>query len=121
MSKRICGRCKSTNIEENGLKGEVVWCNCKDCKYFSVVRDFPKETLFHRITRSPEELAKYLVYGDILFPQKEVVFRSTLTVGYWRKAKEAYDETLKILKSSEPPKEYIIARFGDWDKEVYDV
>lgn len=72
MSKRICGRCGSTDIDENSLRGEVIWCNCNRCKYFAKVADFPEQTLFSQITQSYETLAEKLVYETAVEGRKTV-------------------------------------------------
>ena len=66
--------------------------------YFNVIPHGEQQTVFDQITESPETLVRYLVYGDILLPQKEVIFKSTLFKTYWRTKAEAIAATLAILK-----------------------
>lgn len=105
MSKRICGRCGSTDIEENSLRGEVIWCNCNRCKYFAKVADFPEQSLFDRITQSPEVLAPKFVYnkvymeceGDLSYWVSS--YFSTIIPGKsWEYEAEAIAATLAKLK-----------------------
>ena len=101
MSKRICGRCGSTDIEENSLRGEVIWCNCKRCKYFAKVTDFPEQSVFDQLTTSPEVLAPKLVYEMItVLPMglKLVRYRSALVLGGWKTKEEAISATVARLK-----------------------
>lgn len=101
MSKRICGRCGSTDIEENSLRGEVIWCNCKRCKYFAKVTDFPEQTVFDKITASPEVLAEKLVYSEWIetFGRSLLVYRSTILGSkHFESYTEAITATVAKLK-----------------------
>ena len=61
MSKRICKKCGSVNVRttkySNGGKCYV----CEDCCCVGISDDFPEYTIFHKITASPEVLAKEFV------------------------------------------------------------
>ena len=105
MSKRICGRCGSTDIEENSLRGEVIWCNCNRCKYFAKVADFPEQSIFDRITASPEVLAEVLVYESPGYNKdgdKDVFYRSKVD-NFWvyTNREEAIAATVEKLKEVE--------------------
>jgi hypothetical protein len=63
MSDRICGKCKSTQVEKIGYSaGTFTEYLCKVCGRFGMGDAFPKATVFQQITQSPEELAQRLVY-----------------------------------------------------------
>ena len=65
MSKRICERCKSTNINKDKYIDDGSDCYvCADCCRVGTAEDFPEYTVFHRITTSPEVLAPHFVYYD---------------------------------------------------------
>lgn len=105
MSERICGRCGSTDIEENSLRGEVIWCNCKRCKYFAKVADFPEQTVFDKITASPEVLAEKLVYRELITEEDDgYVYRWRSTIlpnDFWYNDARAIAATVARLKEVE--------------------
>lgn len=97
MSKRICGRCRSTDIKENSLRGEVIWCNCNRCKYFAKVTDFPVQSVFDSITQSEERLADtYMfnhdgkVFKSLLLPHMVFSSREEAHAATVAKLKEVY-------------------------------
>ena len=101
MSKRICGRCRSTDIEENSLRGEVIWCNCNRCKYFAKVADFPEQSVFDSITASPEVLAPAFVYCEKTLTDGDIWYSLLLgEIGYSTES-EAIAATVEKLKEVE--------------------
>lgn len=65
MSNRICGRCKSAKVVEIGSYCGTTYYRCENCQDWGEKDQFPEETLFARITASPEVLAEKLVYCSI--------------------------------------------------------
>lgn len=99
MSKRICGRCGSTDIEENSLRGEVIWCNCNRCKYFAKVADFPEQSVFDKITASPEVLAEKMTYWQYDPDQTRCGWTNNVIVGQlFKNYHEAIAATVAKLK-----------------------
>lgn len=97
VKKRVCDRCKSSFIIPHTSWGN--YYKCQNCNRIGYAEDFPKATLFHRITASPEALAPLLVFLD------EWGFHSAITdkgvnedLGAYDTEEEAIAATLAELK-----------------------
>lgn len=64
MSKRICGKCKSAKVVDLPSYAGSSFYKCETCGQMGMQEKFPEITVFHRITASPEVLAKELVTLD---------------------------------------------------------
>ena len=80
MSKINCPQCEGRDVSitlYTPPDRDVASC-CK-CGYTSLAEDFPEQSLFDRITQSPEVLAEYLVYESPGYNKegdKDVFYRS---------------------------------------------
>ena len=62
MSNRVCRRCKSTNVVMDGTYCGTSYYRCETCGQWGDKDKFTQQTVFHRITASPEVLAEKSVY-----------------------------------------------------------
>lgn len=101
MSNRICQKCKSTNVVEDGTYGGTTYYRCETCHHLGEKDDFPEMTVFDRITASPEVLAPEFVYCEEVFPGWDTWCSLLLgNVGY-RTKQEAIAATVARLKEVE--------------------
>ena len=100
MSKRICGRCKSTNVVEDVYCGGTAYYRCDTCHHLGEKDEFQEMTLFDRITVSPEVLAEKLVYRTGTSNSvglKMFCYKSTIVSGFWEEKAEAIAATVARL------------------------
>lgn len=64
VKNRVCDRCKSSFIIPHANLGNHY--QCQNCNRVGRAEDFPKLTLFDRITASPEALAEESVYQNYI-------------------------------------------------------
>jgi hypothetical protein len=111
MSKRICGRCKSSVVLPYG---QTALFKCQNCSALGSQSEFPEATLFDQLTASPEAMAEKLVYcidsssfrvidsaGRLLAYENEVLASTILPGSFWTKYEEAIAATVAKLKEVE--------------------
>ena len=64
VKNRVCDRCKSSFIIPHANLRD--YYQCQNCNRIGRAEDFPKATLFERITESPEALAEESVYQNYI-------------------------------------------------------
>ena len=64
MSKLVCKNCKSIAVEYEDYCGGTSYYRCKTCGQRGDKDKFTQQSVFDRITASPEVLAPYLVYFE---------------------------------------------------------
>lgn len=98
MSKNRCPECGSSNIQtERRLDG---FHHCIDCRHrWKIGESQPKQTLFDRITQSPEMLAPKFIglIFDHIFTSKYRYY-SMLTGEFYNSESEAIATTVAKLK-----------------------
>ena len=57
MSNRICGKCGSHRVVDAGSYAGSSFFKCETCGQLGMREKFPRMTVFHQITTSPEVLA----------------------------------------------------------------
>lgn len=72
MSNRICKKCKSRKVVEDGCYAGSTFYRCENCKEVGMQDNFPKQTIFDQITQSYEMLAEKLVYKTAIEGQETV-------------------------------------------------
>ena len=101
MSKLVCKNCKSIAVDYEDYTGGTSYYRCKTCGMRGNKDKFTSQTLFDRITASPEVLAERLVLS---FPfvdcegQVIIAWYSTVKNGRWFTKKEAVAATVAKLK-----------------------
>ena len=80
MSNRICKRCRSTNVFVHASCGGTTYYYCNACQDWGEKDQFPEQTVFDRITASPEVLAEKLVYQRHC---KMIHQNDKRTIEYW--------------------------------------
>lgn len=105
MSNLVCKNCKSTAVEYEDYCGGTSYYRCKTCGQRGDKDKFTQQTVFHRITASPEVLAENLVYSFNLYRNtsdervKQKHWSSSLTEDYaFETKKEAIAATVAKLK-----------------------
>ena len=109
MSKK-CPACGSKKI----IMGSCEFAYCIGCELFDMVEKFPEQSVFDRITASPEVLAEKLVYQAAIKTSKlvydhrgrgvgvrydiEEVWKSTITEDTYTSKSEAHAATVAKLK-----------------------
>lgn len=104
MTNRICGKCRSRKVVDAGSYAGSSFYKCEDCGQLGMCEKFPKMTIFHQITASPEVLAPHFVFLKALFvtninPQQQWI--STLTEEVYPTKAEAIAATVERLKEVE--------------------
>jgi hypothetical protein len=102
MSKMICNICGSDRIVEDGYYGGTTFAECEICNANGDI-DFIAhyETLFDRITASPEVLAEEFV--EMMYDRVAGDYRyySMLTGEFYNSREEAIAATIEKLKEVE--------------------
>jgi hypothetical protein len=80
MSNLICKNCKSISVEYEDYCGCTSYYRCKTCGQRGDKDKFTQQTVFHRITASPEVLAEKLVYQR---NSKVIHQNDKCTLEYW--------------------------------------
>ena len=97
MSNRICGRCKSTKVVEIGSYCGSTYYSCKNCHDWGEKDQFPEQTLFARITATPEVLAQFLVFHNCIY-RGRIKHHSAVVGGEFDSREEAIAATVAKLK-----------------------
>lgn len=98
MSKK-CPRCESKDIHitEYPIPTDSM-ATCYGCGYVGLVEQFPEQSIFDRITASPEMLAGQFI-GNIYNDRKsKVMYYSMLTQCWYNNKEDAFNATLAKLK-----------------------
>ena len=101
MSKLVCKNCKSTSVEYEDYCGGTSYYRCTTCGKRGNKDKFSQQTVFHRLTQSPEVLAETLVYNTICVAVNRVTYscwKSTITDESYRTKEEAIAATVNELK-----------------------
>lgn len=101
MSKRICQKCKSTNVVEVGTYGGTTYYRCETCHHLGEKDEFTEMTVFDRITASREVLAWEFV--DAMYNRMLCEYRyySMLTGDWYETGEEAHAATVERLNEVE--------------------
>ena len=101
MSKK-CPKCESKDIHITYYPAPTDnMATCYGCGYADLAERFPEQTVFDRITTSPEVLAEKLVYRTIEIAVNRVIYscwKSTITEEAYRTKAEAIAATVAKLK-----------------------
>jgi hypothetical protein len=90
---RYCLTCGNVTVVDAGYYAGSSFYQCETCGRRGDKDIFPKATVFHKITSSPEELASNLVYSW------DYYYYSTIIPGkHWGNEKQAYEATVARLK-----------------------
>lgn len=101
MSNRIdryCKSCGNVPVADAGYYAGSQFFQCETCGRRGMSDIFPKATVFHQLTASPEVLALCLVYAYWFPDSAKPVFKSTVQVGVWETSYEAIAATVARLK-----------------------
>ena len=95
MSKIKCPQCGDRDVSITlYTPPDRDVASCRKCGHTSLAEDFPEQSLFDRITASPEVLSPYLVF----FSARDNGWCSMLTMGSYDTYKEAIAATVAKLK-----------------------
>ena len=92
MSKK-CPRCGNKEIIIDGAE----YAYCPVCELYEVAEKFPEQTVFDRITQSPETLAEKLVCHGVTSWDDEF-YASTICNEIYKTKSEAIAATVEKLK-----------------------
>jgi hypothetical protein len=104
MSNLVCRNCKSISVEYEDYCGGTSYYRCKTCGQLGDKNKFTQQSVFDRITQSPEVLAHYLVrltcfhYPD---GSADLLFASSVVEGRWVDRAEAIAATVEKLQEVE--------------------
>lgn len=104
MSKLVCKNCGNTDVEYEDYCGGTSYYRCKTCGQWGDKDKFTQQTLFHRITSSPEVLAHYLVRLTCFHHpdgSADLLFASSIVEGRWEDRSQAIAATVARLKEVE--------------------
>lgn len=97
MSNRICGKCGSHKVVDAGSYAGSSFFKCETCGQLGMREKFPRMTVFHQITASPEELAEKVVYRE--HDECDGWWVSNIVDGKFDTHEEAIVATLERLNS----------------------
>ena len=97
MSKLVCKKCKSVAVEYEDYCGGTSYYRCKTCGQRGSKDKFTQNTVFDRITQSPEVLAEKLVYHGVTSWDDEF-YASTICDEIYKTRAEAIAATVAKLK-----------------------
>lgn len=98
MTNRICGKCGSHKVVDEGSYAGSSFFRCNTCGQLGMREKFPEMTVFHEITSSPEMLAPHFVYR-IDYGEAGGGYVSTIVGGLWHTKPEAVASTVLRLNS----------------------
>jgi hypothetical protein len=102
MSNLVCKNCKSTVVEYEDYCGGTSYYRCKTCGQWGDKDKFTQQTVFHRITQSPEVLAEKLTYWQYDPEQSRCGWTNNIIVGeLYKNYHEAITATVARLKEVE--------------------
>jgi hypothetical protein len=104
MSNKVCPQCSCTDIAQDWYTHDQGICFvCNICGFVGDAAEFRDQTLFLRITTSPEVLADKLVYKTLCVAVNRVTYscwKSTITEEAYRTKEEAIAATVAKLKEA---------------------
>ena len=101
MSKLVCKNCKSISVEYEDYCGGTSYYRCKTCGQRGDKDSFTQQTVFDRITASPEVLAVEFVGMMYDRVSGEDRYYSMLTGEFYSNYAEAIAATVARLKEGE--------------------
>jgi hypothetical protein len=102
MSNLVCRNCKSISVEYEDYCGGTSYYRCKTCGQHGNKDKFTQQTVFHRITASPEVLAEKLTYWQYDPEQSRCGWTNNIIVGeLYKNYHEAIAATVEKLKEVE--------------------
>ena len=99
MINRICGKCGSHKVIDEGSYAGSSFFRCNTCGQLGMHDKFPEMTVFHEITVSPEMLAPHFVYHVDYGEEAGGGYVSTIIGGLWHTESEAIAATVLRLNS----------------------
>lgn len=95
MSKNRCPECGSIRVMEAPIGGVRICLACESL--LNTINGKSKQTVFHRITASPEVLAKFLVFHNRIY-RGRTKYHSAVAGGEFDSYEEAIAATVAKLK-----------------------
>lgn len=97
MSNLVCKNCKSVAVEYEDYCGGTSYYRCNTCGMRGNKDKFTQQSLFDRITVSPEVLAEKLVYYGVTSWDDEI-YASTICDEIYKTRAEAIAATVAKLQ-----------------------
>jgi hypothetical protein len=97
MSKLVCKNCKSSDVIYEDYVGDTSFYRCGTCGQRGDKDKFTQQTVFDKITESPDALASLLVLTNAT-EITGTYYTSVIAYGAWKSKAEANAVTLARLK-----------------------